>query len=273
MGTESKYVVYEQDTLNAPNSSVSVEAENDLFITGKVNSLNPTKVYQMISKHGDINYDMETDADNAYINTAAQNLKVEDGIVTNYAEFRNGYGYKVAVDNDYRRLVPAMVQLYTALIGSFRLSMSNLIKTYASAPVVHYQWDKLVNTYDSENSFVRLGLKETEIRQKSKGLYANNIAYIMPLIPENNYDVWNDRNLYSNAKILEISRTKAVIVNQHNWQVGEEHVLKLAFDDINVEVKCLVVQANDNKATVKFINMPEGIANKLTYRYMKSATR
>ena len=151
--------------------------------------------------------------------------------------------------------------------------MSNLIKTYTSAPVVHYQWDKLVNTYDSENSFVRLGLKETEIRQKNKDLYANNIAYITPLIPENNYDVVNDRNLYSNAKILEISRTKAVIINLHNWKVGEEHVLKLAFDDVHIEVKCLVIRTNDDKATVKFIDIPESIANKLTYHYMKSATR
>ena len=514
VGTDSKYVVYEQDTLNAPNSSVSIEAENDLFITGKANSSDPTKVYQMISKHGDINYDMETDADiaeitaggglkltqkaqnltirklgasseglnfddilyphdnlspsgsdispkyaiikvldamdtperadsnlkiysayvkgnngdnsqyypdggrladytlvadniyansykapssniptkaypegykqtqttwteadfggsdtliheaeglnvlgsggevsvdvlgvnrdevnalvpnaqrdnyallehddfkiipvfrnendrlafygydfkagdvvlsindyadqnrpisidtlyanNAYINTAAQNLKVEDGIISNYAEFRNGLGYNVIVDNDYHRLVPATVQLYTALTGSFRLSMSNLIKTYTSAPVVHYQWDKLVNTYDSENSFVRLGLKETEIRQKNKGLYANNIAYIMPLISENNYDVWNDRNLYSNVKILEISRTKAVIVNRYDWLVGEEHELELAFDDINTKVKCIVTKTDDREATVKFIDMPESVANKLTYHYMKSAAR
>ena len=513
IGTDTKHVIYEQDTLNAPNSSVSFEAENDLFITGKANSLNPTKVYQMISKHGNIDYDMETDADiaeitaggglkliqkaqnltirklgasseglnfddilyphddlspsgsdiapkyviikvldamdtperadanlkiysayvtgnngdnshyypdgsrladytlvadniyansyrapnsniptkaypegyqqtqttwteadfggsdtivheaeglnvlgsggeisidvsgvdrdevntlvphaqrndyamlnhdfkiiskfhnkydrlafygydfkannvvlsindyadhnrpvsidtlyadNAYINTAAQNLKVEDGIIADYAEFRNGWGYKVAVDNDYRRLVPVTVQLYTALTGSFRLSMSNQIKTYTSAPVVHYQWDKLVNTYDSENSFVRLGLKETEIRQKNKYLYANKIAYIMPLIPENSYDVETDRTLYSNARILEISRTKAVIVNLHNWQVGEEHELELAFDDVHVEVKCLVIQTNDNKAIVKFMDMPDSIANKLTYHYMKSAAR
>jgi hypothetical protein len=45
----------------------------------------------------------------------------------------------------------------------------------------------------------------------------------------------------------------------------------LAFDDVNVEVKCLVIQTNDNKAIIKFIDMPDSIANKLTYHYMKSA--
>ena len=62
LGTEDKKLVYMQDTLNAPNSSVSFESENDLYMTGKANSTNETKIYQIISKHGSIDLDFESDA-------------------------------------------------------------------------------------------------------------------------------------------------------------------------------------------------------------------
>ena len=75
---------------------------------------------------------------------------------------------------------------------------------------------------------------------------------------------------FSNAKIIEISRTKATLVNRDNWKADEEHELELAFDDIKAKVKCVVTQVKENLATVKFINMPASIANKLTYHYMKA---
>ena len=58
--------------------------------------------------------------------------------------------------------------------------MGDKIKLNATAPVVHYDWDKLVNTFSDENSFVRLGLKETELRQRAKDYYADDNTYIIP---------------------------------------------------------------------------------------------
>ena len=61
IGTSDKKLVYMQDTLNAPNSSVSFESENDMNVTAKANSANETKIYQIISKHGTIDLDLEAD--------------------------------------------------------------------------------------------------------------------------------------------------------------------------------------------------------------------
>lgn len=82
-------------------------------------------------------------ADNAYVDTKDLNLKIKDGFITNYAEFRNGdrfavgggrpvepgeYRWLTIVDNDYNRNIssefgiPVTSQLYTKLTGSFALS-------------------------------------------------------------------------------------------------------------------------------------------------------
>ena len=62
IGTANKKLIYNQDTASNPNSSMSIEAENDINITGRANSMNPTKIYQIISKHGSIDSDLESDA-------------------------------------------------------------------------------------------------------------------------------------------------------------------------------------------------------------------
>ena len=216
-------------------------------------------------------------ADNAYINTRDTNLTVHDAYITNYAEIRNGNRdidsnrYLAVIDNDYRRLVSSNVQLYTQKTGSFGLTMNEKIKFHTMAPVVHYDWDKLVNTFSDENSFVRLGLKETELRQKAKDYYAYNNVYVMPQNPVAEYAVWNDSSIVSNVKIMDISRNGAVIVNRDNWQVGSEYELELSIDSLTAKVKCVVTEIKRNLATVKFVDMPAGIANKIAYHYMKTA--
>ena len=62
IGTKDNKLIYKQDTLNAPDSSVSFEAENALNITGQANSDNETKIYQLVTKKGDIGLDLESDA-------------------------------------------------------------------------------------------------------------------------------------------------------------------------------------------------------------------
>ena len=151
------------------------------------------------------------------------------------------------------------------------LFRSSFFKFYAPAPVVHYDWKKLVNTFSDENSFVRLGRKETEIRQKAKDYYAKGNIYVMPQNPEHKYEVWKDSGLLADVKIIEISRLGATIVNRLDWQVGEEHEINLKFDEINATVKCEVVKVRGNLAQVKFKNLPQSVANKITYRYMKMA--
>ena len=218
-------------------------------------------------------------ADNAYINTMDTNLTVHDGYINNYAEFRNGNRaadnnrYLVVVDNDYRRLVPSDVQLYTQKTGSFDLSMNEKIKTRTVAPVVNYDWYKLVNTFSDENSFVRLGLKETELRQTAKDYYRYGNVYVMPESPVARYEVWRDSGLFSNVKIMEMNRNTAVIVNRENWQLGEEKELELMFDDVKTKIHCKVISIDRNYATVLFTDMSDGVYNKLAYRYLKMANK
>ena len=218
-------------------------------------------------------------ADNAYVNTLDSNLTIHDGYVKNYAELRNGNHdtnsnrYLAVVDNDYRRLVPSNVQLYTQKTGSFALTMSELVKFKTSAPVVHYDWDKLVNTFSDENSFVRLGLKETEIRQKAKDYYTYGNTYVMPQTPTLTYEAWHNNALISDVKIMEINRYGAIIVNRNSWQVGEEHEIELAIDGTKANVKCVVTKIEHNLATVRFVDLPAAIANKIAYRQMKTAQK
>ena len=216
-------------------------------------------------------------ADDAYVNTLDTNLTIHDGYINNYAELRNGNRdadsnrFLVIVDNDYRRLIPSNVQLYTQKTGSFALTMNDLIKFKSPAPVTHYDWYKLVNTFDDENSFVRLGLKETELRQHAKDYFTYGNVYVMPQSPVAEYAVWRDSGIVSNVKIMDISRVGAVIVNNDNWQVGDEQAIELSIDGLTATIKCVVTKIERNLATVKFINMPASIANKIAYRYMKTA--
>ena len=218
-------------------------------------------------------------ADNAYVNTMDTNLKVHDGYINNYAEIRNGNRaandnrYLTVVDNDYRRLVPSDVQLYTQKTGSFSLSMNDTIKTLTTAPVVHYDWSELVNTFSDENSFVRLGLKETELRQKAKDYYRYGNIYLMPEAPAARYEVWRDGGLFSNVKVIEFNRNTAVIVNRENWQLGEERELELMFDDVKTKIRCKVIDIDKHYATVELLDMPSGIYNRLAYRYLKVANK
>ncbi len=60
IGSADKPFVYTQDTKKNPNSSISIEAENDITITARANSKNDTKINQLISKRGTIDLDLES---------------------------------------------------------------------------------------------------------------------------------------------------------------------------------------------------------------------
>lgn len=84
IGTSYKPLTYLQDTLNAPNSSLSAEAENNIYLDSRVNSSNPAKIYQLISKRGnvDLNFDVDMEigsivaGKNLHIISTAKNLTI-----------------------------------------------------------------------------------------------------------------------------------------------------------------------------------------------------
>ena len=74
IGAEGQKLKYVHDSDVAPNSSVSFEAENDLCMSGKAKG-DELKIYQILTKHGSIDFDMETNADIKEI-TAGRGLRL-----------------------------------------------------------------------------------------------------------------------------------------------------------------------------------------------------
>ena len=86
-GTTDKKLIYEEDTLNGgSNVSLSAEAENGLHLTGRSNSDADVKVSSIISKHGSVDIDFESNAeiehitadDGLLITQKAQNLTIKE---------------------------------------------------------------------------------------------------------------------------------------------------------------------------------------------------
>ena len=87
LGDEFKKLSYFQyQSEENPNATVSFEAENDIFMSGKATQGYETKIYQLISKRGSIEYEMESDADIVEITSGkglrltqkAQNLTIRN---------------------------------------------------------------------------------------------------------------------------------------------------------------------------------------------------
>ena len=86
-GTTNKKLIYEEDTLNGgSNVSLSAEAENGLHLAGRSNSDADVKVSSIISKHGSVDIDFESNAeiehitadDGLLITQKAQNLTIKE---------------------------------------------------------------------------------------------------------------------------------------------------------------------------------------------------
>ena len=212
-------------------------------------------------------------ADNAYIDTKDTKLSVKDGNINHYAEFRDNDKLAV-VDNDYRRLVkPSDIQLYTEKTGSFALDLGETINMHTTAPTVYNNPYELVNGYHSAWNFVNRGFKENKDLidriDESEALekkYDENSKRISM-----RFDTTADDGLTSDIKIYDISRTGALIRNDKNLKRGKTTKFNIKFDDVDINVKAKVINVIGNKAGVKFINMPNEIANKIIYRYMQQA--
>ncbi|MBQ9271838.1 MAG: hypothetical protein IJ218_06215, partial [Alphaproteobacteria bacterium] len=72
---------------------------------------------------------------------------------------------------------------------------------------------------------------------------------------------------------VEISRDAAIIVNRENWQVGEERELNLMFADVRANIRCMVTDTDGHYATVKFLDMPASVYNRLVYGYLTVADK
>ena len=185
-------------------------------------------------------------ANDAYIDSQQPNIAVNDGYITNYAEFTSGKydkNYlKAIVDNNYRRLInPDYVnaQLFTQKTGSFALNMDRTINISTTAPVVHKNPDYTVNNYGTENTFTDITYKEDAIQEhfaKEKlNRDANKIEQKTDLkndiVAGAKYKAAYDESLESNVGIVELSKNGATIHNTDNLKVGDTKEITLKFKD------------------------------------------
>lgn len=265
----NKYQIPDGKAYKAHEVTLSVNSSDESEETGNNRGLNINKIY----------------ADNAYVDTKDLNLSVRDGLITNYAEFRNGnrfgegnypgdYRWLTVVDNDFRRLVDSTLQLYTEKTGSFGLDMGNLVILRSKAPAVNYNPYEVANLFRNENSFYRLTYKDDKIQYNTttpdfkdidKATYkaTKRVSMRFPT---------KDQNLQSNVAVYDISKTGALIDNPNNLKIGDKKHVKLLYEDMDIDVDVEVVRITDNGfAGVKFINMNKSTANKILYLNLSRA--
>ena len=229
-----------------------------------------------VNDYADVQRDVVFDtlyAQDAYINTPAQNFSIVNGYITNYGEFRNKDKVGI-VDNDYRRLLvgPSDIQLYTAKTGSFGLSFDKTINMKTTAPTVYNDPHKLVNGYHSEWNFLNKGQKESkdlfENKKMTQNLDKNRYNEPQKRISER-FDTTKDRGLSSDYEIYDISTTGVSVKNDKKLKRGDKTTITLKFDDVDITVNAKVVNVNNDKAGLEFIDIPKDVANKILYRYMQ----
>ena len=211
-------------------------------------------------------------ADDAYVDTKNDNLKVKDGYIKDYGEFSN-IDKKITVDNDYRRrLRDADTQLYTAKTGSFALGLDKSINMKTTAPIVGNDFYELANDYQSEGNFVNRSRKDSKTLNDNvdryKALDRQNYKEELKRTSMR-FDTTKDTGLTSNYKIYDISTTGAMIKNDTNLKVGDKTNIRIAFDDIDVTLKSKVVSITGDRAGVEFVDITPDVANKILYRYMQ----
>lgn len=233
-------------------------------------------------------------SNNAYINSNDLNFNIDDAIITNYAEFRNGnrgvaphdgrvdYRWKTIVDNDYRRLLIldtyVTLQLYTALTGSFGLEMGDLIVMQTMAPPVHYNPYEVTNLPRNENSFYRQTYKDDKIQEKTTTPEFKDIDKATDSHTKRESIRFESQEVLVNAKdssaqVFNISKTGMEIQNTANAKVGDVIPLDINIGSVNIKAQGQVMRAENGRIGVKFINMDKATSNKILYLNMLSTNR
>lgn len=265
----NKYQIPDGSAYMANEVTLSVNSGEGSADTGNNRGLNINKIY----------------ANDAYVDTKDLNLSIRDGLINNYAEFRNGnrggegnyagdYRWLTVVDNDFRRLVDSTLQLYTQKTGSFGLDMGNLVILKTKAPAVHYNPYEVANLFRNENSFYRLTYKDDKVQYNTTTLDFKDIdksTYKATKRVSMRFPA-KDQNIQSNVEVYDISKTGALIDNTNNLKIGDKKHVKLVYEDMDIDVDVEVVRiTDDGLAGVKFVNMNKSTANKILYLNLSRA--
>ncbi len=260
--TDGNIGVVEDEIRSAINIKVlgSVESisANDIYadmnVLGSVKKLTANYADVNLSGLGVIDV---LRANKANINCSEIRFALNDGIINNYAEFRNKSKTAVVSNNDLSRVDYADIQLYTAKTGSFSLILDDTINMRTNAPVVYNNPDMLANGYSSEGNFVTKGQKETKVLYESvKSLEAHDNANAGGKTKKPGairLDASKNKALTADFTVYELSTDGAVVMNDKNLEKGD--ITAITFDLSDVTVNARVIDVADGKASLEFIDM------------------
>ena len=242
-------------TLDVTNGSIGVVGDAvNIKVLGSVDKISADNAYVNLAGSGIID---RLRANNANINCSEIRLAINDGIIKNYAEFRNKSKTAVVSNNDLTRVDYADIQLYTAKTGSFSLLLDDTINMRTNAPVVYNNPDMLANGYSSEGNFVTKGQKETKVLYESvKALEAHDNANAGGKTKKPGairLDASKNKALTADFTVYELSTDGAVVKNDKNLEKGD--ITAITFDLSDVTVNARVIDVADGKASLEFIDM------------------
>lgn len=242
-------------TINVTDGSIGVVGDAvNIKVLGSVDKISADNAYVNLAGSGIID---RLRANNANINCSEIRLAINDGIIKNYAEFRNKSKTAVVSNNDLSRVDYADIQLYTAKTGSFSLLLDDTINMRTNAPVVYNNPDMLANGYSSEGNFVTKGQKETKVLYESvKSLQAHDNANAGGKTKKPGairLDASKNKALTADFTVYELSTDGAVVKNDKNLEKGD--ITAITFDLSDVTVNARVIDVADGKASLEFIDM------------------
>lgn len=227
-------------------------------------------------------------SDFAYVDTMDKKLTFKDTVIGTYAEFRNGNGlsgymWTTADDNRPAHTILdfATLQLYTKKTGSFYVSMNDTIVLGGNPPVVYANPNVLVQTYESEESFVKQLLKDTTIQHKTttadyddidKDTYKPTQRNSLRFTNEQGAEHPISDNDSSILGIKDISTTGVQVKQDGTLKVGDQKTITIPVGDETVSLQIQIVRTSKDGqyAGAKFLNMDQATANKLLYFKMQA---
>ena len=84
------------------------------------------------------------------------------------------------------------------------------------------------------------------------------------------FDTSSDKDLKSNVVIYNLSTHGAIIKNDLKLKKGKTTDIILKFEDVDVSIKAKVVNVENDKAKLVFIDIPQEVSNKILFRWEKN---
>ena len=293
-----------QDMTKAENDrgSISIEAENDINILTNAAEGNDLKIYQLISKRGNLNVDLESDAAikelaaNKGLNIIqkAQNLTIIDiGIkIPENDEIDNIWGNTFndmlfphdGIGQGVPSSSPVPVESQDVIPNYINISVLDAIEeqdrgnSNLTILAAYVKGNHGENTQYYEN-----GTRLADVTLMADNIYANSakapISTIStkhnpngytPLLKEYKESDFGGTNteIYEAKGINSVGKGEAISLDILG--VDSDLVIDYVYEAQRNKYDPQIIKSEDGIAQLEFINLPRSLANKLLYKYMQA---